>query len=101
MKIVIDDFGKGYSSLHYLSRLPVDVIKIDRSFIKEIPAENNRKVINSIINLATSLDLGMVAEGIETEEQRDYPPLDSCQYMQGYLFSKPLTYKELLKFLNS
>lgn len=101
LKIVIDDFGKGYSSLHYLSRLPVDVIKIDRSFIKEIPADNNRKVINSIINLATSLDLGMVAEGIETEKQRDYPPLDSCQYMQGYLFSKPLTYKELLKFLNS
>ncbi|NPD74309.1 EAL domain-containing protein [Oceanispirochaeta sp. M1] len=101
LKIVIDDFGKGYSSLHYLSRLPVDVIKIDRSFIKEIPADNNRKVINSIINLATSLDLGIVAEGIETEEQRDYPPLNSCQYMQGYLFSKPLTYKELLKFLNS
>lgn len=100
VKIVIDDFGKGYSSLHYLSRLPVDVIKIDRSFIKEIPAENNRKVIKSIINLASSLNLGMVAEGIETEEQRDYPPLDSCQYMQGYLFSKPLTYKELLKFLN-
>lgn len=101
LKIVIDDFGKGYSSLHYLSRLPVDVIKIDRSFIKEIPADNNRKVINSIINLASSLALGLVAEGIETDEQRDYPPLENCQYMQGYLFSEPLIYKDLLRYINS
>ncbi|MDC7231885.1 MAG: EAL domain-containing protein [Spirochaetales bacterium] len=100
LKLVIDDFGKGYSSLQYLSRLPVDVIKIDRSFIKEIPAENNRKVITSIVNLANSLNLGIVAEGIETEEQREYPPLKDCQYMQGYLFSKAITYKELLQYLN-
>ena len=101
IQIVIDDFGTGYSSLHYLSRLPVDAIKIDRSFIKEIPAENNRKVINSVVNLATSLGMTMVAEGIETEEQKDYPPLSSCQYFQGYLFSKPLSYKELIKYVSS
>ncbi|MDC7239377.1 MAG: EAL domain-containing protein [Spirochaetales bacterium] len=101
IQIVIDDFGTGYSSLHYLSRLPVDAIKIDRSFIKEIPAENNRKVINSVVNLATSLDMTMVAEGIETEEHKNYPPLASCQYFQGYLFSKPLSYKDLIKYLSS
>ncbi len=99
VKIVIDDFGKGYSSLHYLSRLPVDVIKIDRSFIKDIPGENNRKVITSIVNLATSLSLEMVAEGIETEEQQYYPPLESCHYLQGFLFSIPLVYNEFRKYL--
>ena len=101
IKIVIDDFGKGYSSLHYLSRLPVDVIKIDRSFIKVIPEKNNRKVITSIVNLATSLDLEMVVEGIETEEQQFYPPLESCHYLQGYLFSKPLIYNDFKAFLKS
>lgn len=101
IRIVIDDFGKGYSSLLYLSRLPVDVIKIDRSFIKDIPGENNRKVINSIVNLATSLGMEMVAEGIETEEQQHYPPLDSCHYLQGFLFSKPLIYNDFIAFLKS
>jgi diguanylate cyclase (GGDEF)-like protein/PAS domain S-box-containing protein len=99
IKIVIDDFGKGYSSLHYLSRLPVDCIKIDRSFIKVIPDSNNRKIINSIMNLATSMNMEIVAEGIETEEQQNYPSLEKCQYFQGYLFSKPLTYKDLMNYL--
>ena len=101
IKIVIDDFGKGYSSLHYLSRLPVDVIKIDRSFIKDIPGENNRKVITSIVNLATSMDMEMVAEGIETEEQQYYPPLESCHFLQGFLFSKPLIFDDFIKYLKS
>ncbi len=101
IKFSIDDFGKGYSSLHYLSRLPVDVIKIDRSFIKDIPGENNRKIINSIVNLATSLGLEMVAEGIETAEQQDYPPLKGCHYLQGYRFSKPLAYSDFINFLKS
>jgi diguanylate cyclase (GGDEF)-like protein len=99
IKIVIDDFGKGYSSLHYLSRLPVDCIKIDRSFIKVIPDSNNRKIINSIMNLATSMNMEIVAEGIETEEQQNYPSLEKCQYFQGYLFSKPLTYNDLMNYL--
>ncbi|QEN08907.1 bifunctional diguanylate cyclase/phosphodiesterase [Oceanispirochaeta crateris] len=99
LKIVIDDFGKGYSSLHYLSRLPVDCIKIDRSFIKEIPEDNNRKIINSIVNLATSMDMEMVAEGIETVEQQHYPPLENCQYFQGFLLGKPMSRKNLIQFI--
>jgi len=101
IRIVIDDFGTGYSSLHYLSRLPVDSIKIDRSFIKEIPEDNNRKIISSIINLAKSMEMEIVSEGIETEEQQHYPPLKECHFFQGYLFSKPLTLDDLKKYIRS
>ena len=96
---VIDDFGKGYSSLNYLSRLPVECIKIDRSFVKDIPEENNMKVIKSIINLAFSLNLDMVAEGVETEEQQENPTLKKCHYFQGYLHSKPVSIEELRVFI--
>ncbi len=99
LTFVIDDFGKGYSSLSYLSRLPVECIKIDRSFVKDIPEENNMKVINSIINLALSLNLDMVAEGIETEEQQENPTLKKCHYFQGYLHSRPVTIEELRVFI--
>ena len=98
---VIDDFGKGYSSLSYLSRLPVECIKIDRSFVRDIPEENNMKVIKSIINLAFSLNLDMVAEGIETEEQQENPTLKKCHYFQGYLHSKPVSIEELRVFIKN
>jgi len=101
IRIVIDDFGTGYSSLHYLSRLPVDCIKIDRSFIKEIPEDNNRKIISSIINLAKSMEMEIVSEGIETEEQQHYPPLEECHFFQGFLFSKPLSLHDLKKYISS
>ena len=97
---VIDDFGKGYSSLSYLSRLPVECIKIDRSFVRDIPEENNMKVIKSIINLAFSLNLDMVAEGIETEEQQENPTLRKCHYFQGYLHSRPVPLDKLQTFIS-
>jgi len=86
--ISIDDFGTGYSSLSLLSRLPVDILKIDISFVRALRDEQNRKVVNSILTLAQSLDIKAVAEGIETEEQRGYFRDRGCYGMQGWLFMK-------------
>jgi diguanylate cyclase (GGDEF)-like protein len=91
IEISVDDFGTGYSSLAYLHRLPIDTLKIDRSFIHEIT--NNSKsldVVKTIISLAHTMNLAVVAEGIETEAQKEILQALSCQYGQGYLFSKPL-----------
>ncbi len=101
VSLVIDDFGKGYSSLSYLSRLPVECIKIDRSFIKDIPDPTNMKVISSIVNLAQSLGLTMVAEGIETKEQQDNDIIRQCQLSQGYIHSRPLTINKLVQYIQN
>jgi diguanylate cyclase (GGDEF)-like protein/PAS domain S-box-containing protein len=93
----IDDFGTGYSSLSYLSRLPVDVLKIDISFVRALHDEQNRKVVNSILNLADSLGISVVAEGIETAEQRAYFQDRNCYGMQGWLFMKAEPIEELEK----
>ncbi|MAG13070.1 MAG: GGDEF domain-containing protein [Spirochaetales bacterium] len=89
VKISIDDFGIGYSSLAYLTRYSVDYLKIDRSFVMGIEKNENAKVIKTIIDLATSLGLEVVAEGVETEEQFSQLLENECHYFQGYLFSKP------------
>jgi PAS domain S-box-containing protein/diguanylate cyclase (GGDEF)-like protein len=89
--IAIDDFGTGFSSLSYLSKLPVDTLKIDRSFVVDmIAAPKGLALVSSIINLAHSLQLIVVAEGVETEEQSRLLRLLSCDEMQGYFFSKPV-----------
>ncbi len=93
--ISIDDFGTGYSSLSYLSRLPVDVLKIDISFVRALHDEQNRKVVNSILTLADSLGIDVVAEGIETAEQRSYFSERNCYGMQGHLFMKAQPIAEL------
>jgi diguanylate cyclase (GGDEF)-like protein/PAS domain S-box-containing protein len=93
----IDDFGTGYSSLSYLSRLPVDVLKIDISFVRALQDEQNRKVVNSILTLADSLGIDVVAEGIETSEQRRYFFERSCYGMQGFLFMEAQPIEELVK----
>ncbi len=97
--ISIDDFGTGYSSLSYLSRLPVDFLKIDISFVRALRDEQNRKVVNSILTLAQSLDIKVVAEGIETEEQRGYFRERDCYGMQGWLFMKAQPISELMATL--
>jgi len=90
--VAIDDFGTGFSSLSYLSKLPVDTLKIDRSFVDDMTAApEGTAVVSTIINLAHSLKLKVVAEGVETEEQAQLLRGLNCDEMQGYLFSKPLS----------
>ena len=92
--LVIDDFGTGYSSLSYLNRFPIDTLKIDRSFVSRVNlnTENTSiSIIHSIIGLAHSLGVKVVAEGVEKEEHMDYLRQARCDYGQGYLFAKPLT----------
>jgi len=101
-KISIDDFGTGYSSMSYLKDLPVDTIKIDKSFVDDIGEESsNNVIIEAIIALAKTLGYGIVAEGIETKEQEKFLETLSCDLGQGYLFSKPkmlfILIEELLK----
>ena len=89
--IAIDDFGTGFSSLSYLAKLPVDTLKIDRSFVIDMTAApEGLALVSTIIDLAHSLKLKVVAEGVETEEQSRLLRLLSCDEMQGFLFSKPV-----------
>jgi diguanylate cyclase (GGDEF)-like protein/PAS domain S-box-containing protein len=95
VRIAIDDFGTGYSSLSYLSQMPVDVLKIDKSFIDDILHNPQQMaLVETIVNLARTLDLAVVAEGIELSEHRDALVRMGCPYGQGYLFSKPVTAQE-------
>jgi EAL domain-containing protein (putative c-di-GMP-specific phosphodiesterase class I) len=91
-RIAIDDFGTGYSSLAYLKRFPISVLKIDRAFIKDLPASTKDAAIcNAVLDLAKHLDLSVVAEGVETEEQLNYVESRGCDYVQGYLTGKPMS----------
>ena len=98
LAIEIDDFGTGYSSLSYLSQLPIDKIKIDRSFINETIG-NHRKtlVLEGLINIGKSLNMGVLAEGVETQEQMDFLFTRGCEEYQGYYFSKPITEEDFNK----
>lgn len=98
--ISIDDFGTGYSSLNYLKRFPIDVLKIDRSFVQEITTDTNDAAIaKAIIAMAQSLQLKVIAEGVESEEQYTFLRQSGCYAMQGYLFSRPVVAAELEKLL--
>jgi diguanylate cyclase (GGDEF)-like protein len=90
-RIAIDDFGTGYSSLAYLKRFPISVLKIDRTFIRDLPgSQKDGAICNAVLDLAKHLDLSVVAEGVETEEQMQYLEQRGCQYIQGYLTGKPM-----------
>ncbi|MEV6600759.1 EAL domain-containing protein [Actinoplanes sp. NPDC051346] len=96
VRVAIDDFGTGYSSLSYLRQIPVDVLKIDKSFIDDIiGSEQQRALVDAIVTLARNLDLAVVAEGIEDAEQRAVLAGMGCPYGQGYLFSKPVWASEV------
>jgi EAL domain-containing protein (putative c-di-GMP-specific phosphodiesterase class I) len=102
IKISIDDFGTGYSSLSYLKRLPIDTLKIDQSFVRNVAAETDDAAIASLItSMAHNLNLSVVAEGVETEAQRESLKSKGCDVIQGYLISRPLPPAELTEFLES
>ncbi|MBT9515116.1 MAG: EAL domain-containing protein [Methyloversatilis discipulorum] len=91
LKLSIDDFGTGYSSLSTLKQFPIDLLKIDRSFVRDLPEDgSSASIVEAILALANALGLGVVAEGVETAAQRDFLCSRRCGLMQGYLFSKPL-----------
>jgi EAL domain-containing protein (putative c-di-GMP-specific phosphodiesterase class I) len=100
VRIDLDDFGTGYSSLSYLHQFPIDSLKIDRSFVQRIGSTDDAlEIVNTILSLATSLDMEVVAEGVETQQQLDLLRKMHCSYAQGYHLSRPIEaarFEELL-----
>lgn len=100
-QVSIDDFGTGYSSLGYLKRLPIDTLKIDRSFIKDIPIDaDDMAITQAVITLAHNMQVQVVAEGVETQAQWDFLKCYGCDQIQGYYYSKPLTADDFMTFLS-
>ena len=102
ISIAMDDFGTGYSSLGYLKQLPIEVLKIDRSFISTIPnPDDNDAIVKAIFSMASALGLEVVAEGIENQQQLEFLVANDCQVGQGYYFSQPLPVKQFKHWLTA
>lgn len=100
ISVAIDDFGTGYSSLSYLKRLPINTLKLDRSFVRDIERdENDAAICSATVALAHSLGLKIVAEGVENAAQRDFLATLNCDYLQGYFYSKPLPADKMARLL--
>jgi diguanylate cyclase len=103
IQLSMDDFGTGYSSLAYLRDLPIDTVKIDKSFVQKLDAQNtepfSRALVETIVGLARHLDLEVVAEGVETAEQVEMLKQLGCNIGQGYYFSKPIPPSDLERFI--
>ncbi|MGE5703394.1 MAG: EAL domain-containing protein [Clostridia bacterium] len=100
IKISIDDFGTGYSSLSYLSQFPIDRLKIDQSFVRNLNA-SNQAIVKTIIDMAHNMDIAVIAEGVESQEHEDFLKSQMCREVQGYFYSKPLPREEAERFLFS
>lgn len=99
-KISIDDFGTGYSSLSYLKKLPIDILKIDSSFVMDIPDDKDDMAITrTVIAMGKAMGLDLVAEGAETQQQVEFLTTEGCQFVQGYFFSRPLPPQQCLEFI--
>ena len=102
VSLSIDDFGTGYSSLNYLKRFSVDYLKIDQTFIKNIPRNNkDTAIIHAIVSLAQSLEIDLVAEGVEKDAQYEYLKALGCQEVQGFLISRPVDPEEIARMLQT
>lgn len=100
IRIALDDFGTGYSSLNYLQLLPIDTLKVDKSFISSIDNQDARKpIVGSIISLVHQMNMTVVAEGVETATQLDYLKNESCDYVQGFYWSKPISESDVNQLL--
>jgi diguanylate cyclase (GGDEF)-like protein/PAS domain S-box-containing protein len=102
IKLSLDDFGTGYSSLSYLKQFPLDALKIDKSFVKDLPDKSeDAAIVNAILALAHTLNLQAIAEGVETEQQRQFFINNNCLALQGYLFSKPMLMADFKRYWQS
>lgn len=101
VRLSVDDFGTGYSSLSYLQRFPIDTLKVDRTFVSEIEANENRKIVGAVVALAHSLGLDVVAEGVELEAQSAVLNDFACESGQGFLFSRPIAREAVERMLDS
>ncbi len=102
IRIALDDFGKGYSSLNYLIQLPIKTLKIDKSFIDNISTDKDFEgIVSHIINMGKSLGMSIIAEGVEKEEQLNYLRKYNCETIQGYYFSPPLSQEDVMTFLEN
>jgi EAL domain-containing protein (putative c-di-GMP-specific phosphodiesterase class I) len=99
--IHLDDFGTGYSSMLYLKELPINTIKIDKEFIRHLATDkHSRAIVNKIVSLAKSLDLDIIAEGVEKDDQNQILIKMGCDIIQGYLISKGVSFEESIELIN-
>jgi EAL domain-containing protein (putative c-di-GMP-specific phosphodiesterase class I) len=100
VQVALDDFGTGYSSLSYLRNLPIDTLKIDQSFVKQVALNGNEAaIVTAVISMARSLKLQVVAEGVETLEELEFLRAQDCEQAQGFYFSRPVPVSKFVRLL--